>query len=214
MNRTLSCTVNEQALAKAFAFLDRNNYGPNTLAGIARLCVEMVAMQLENEPTERELEDFAQIAYGVGRVSAKRPQMRGFVIPQANVMATQQQQQQPIQVDDRLWWQQLGCCSESEGHEYSGFLRENKLTPKTCSYTEWHKHKLGVVNVLQKTQTQTQTPTNETPADCDPSLPIAATESFNALEEKALERQQREADEKRQMEEFMRGLANGQKGSE
>lgn len=201
MNRTLSCTVNEQALAKAFAFLDRNNYGPNTLAGIARLCVEMVAMQLENEPTERELEEFAQIAYGVGRVSAKRPQMRGFVIPQANVMATQQPM--PQQVDDRLWWQQLGCCSENEGHEYSGFLRENKLTPKTCSYTEWHKHKLGVVNVLQKTQT------NEVPTGCDPSLPIAATEAFDALEEKALERQQREADEKRQMEEFMRSLAQG-----
>lgn len=206
MNRTLSCTVNEEALAKAFAFLGRNNYGANTLAGIARLCVEMVAMQLENEPTERELEDFAQIAYGVGRVSAKRPQMRGFVIPQANVMATQQPM--PQQVDERLWWQQLGCCSENEGHEYSGFLRENKLTPKTCSYTEWHKHKLGVVNVLQKT------PTREVPADCDPSLPIAATESFDALEEKALERQQREADEKRAMEEFMRGLANGQTNRE
>ena len=201
MNRTLSCTVNEEALAKAFAFLGRNNYGANTLAGIARLCVEIVAMQLENEPTERELEEFAQIAYGVGRVSAKRPQMRGFVIPQANVMATQQQQ--PMQVDDRLWWQHLGCCSEVEGHEYSSFLRENKLTPKTCSYTEWHKHKLGVVNVLQKTQT------NEVPTDCDPSLPIAATESFDALEEKAIERQQQEALEKRQMEEFMRGLAQG-----
>lgn len=203
MNRTLSCTVSEQALANAFAFLGRNNYGANTLAGIARLCVEMVAMQLENEPTEGELEDFAQIAYGVGRVSAKRPQMRGFVIPQA----TPQPQQPLKQLDERLWWQQLGCCSENEGHEYSGFLRENKLTPKTCSYTEWHKHKLGVVNVLQKTQTQT--PTNETPAGCDPSLPIAATEAFDALEEKALERQQREADEKRQMEEFMRSLAQG-----
>ena len=211
MNRTLSCTVNEEALAKAFAFLGRNNYGANTLAGIARLCVEIVAIQLEGEPTEKENEEFAQIAYGVGRVSAKRPQMRGFVIPQANVMATQQQQQ-PIQVDDRLWWQQLGCCSEIEGHEYSGFLRENKLTPKTCSYTEWHKHKLGVVNVLQKTQT------NEVPTDCDPSLPIAATESFDALEEKALERKQREAEEKLAMEQFMRdltqGVVNGQKSGE
>lgn len=205
MNRTLSCTVNEQALAKAFAFLDRNNYGPNTLAGIARLCVEMVAMQLENEPTERELEDFAQIAYGVGRVSAKRPQMRGFVIPQVTTQQPATQQQPVHQLDERLWWQQLGCCSESEGYEYTGFLVENKLHRDDCSYTDWHKHKSGVINVLQKTPT----PTNEIPAGCDPSLPIAATESFDALEEKALERQQREADEKRQMEEFMRSLAQG-----
>ena len=211
MNRTLSCTVNEEALAKAFAFLTRHNYGSTSLAGIARLCVETVAMQLAEEMTEEEIDSFNQIAYGVGRVSNKRPQMKSMIMQmgQAQIKASARNQRVELCEEDRLWWQRLGCCSEDEGHRYTTFLRENGLTAQQCSYTDWHMHLLKVKDVLAVVR-QTD---EAMPAGCDPSLPIAASDTPEELSVKALERQQRENEEKLAMEAFTRSLTNGQENA-
>lgn len=202
MNRTISCTVNEDALAKAFAFLMRHNYGSVTMAGIARLCVEIVASQVREELTEQEAKDFDAIASGVGRSSAKRPQMRGPVLQMQPARTLEPQPM--IRADDRPWWQQLGCVSEDEAHRYTQFLRQHGVTARECSYTDWHKHQLGVKPI--------KTPT--VPEGCDPSLPIAVNDSPEDLNERAAEREREAQEQKRLMNEFTRGLANGQTNSE
>lgn len=142
MNRTISCTVNEEALAKAFAFLTRNNYGSVTMAGIARLCVEIVASQVESELTEQEVKDYQAIASGVGRSSAKRVQVRGPVLQMSPARTLEPMP--TIRSDERLWWQQLGCVSEDEALRYTQFLSDNGITRFECSYTQWQMHISGV----------------------------------------------------------------------
>ena len=139
MNRTLSCTVGEEKLIRAFAFLIRSRLNAPTLASIARMCVELVAQQLEDVPTETENEQFKMLASGVGRISGQvKLQVRNF-------SATQQQsvgKTQPVSAS--VWWQELGCCSAQEAEEYTQFLRGHNLSRTECSYSDWHLQKAGV----------------------------------------------------------------------
>ena len=198
MNRTISCTVNEEALARALAFLGRNNYGSSSLAGIARLSVELIAMQLEGDMTDEEVAEFHAIAHGVGRTSATRPQLKGMVMkmqPQNQVFQSAPQ----ARVDDRLWWQQLGCCSEEEGHRYTQFLRQHGITARECSYSDWHKHQLGMFELPTQRE-------QDVPNGCDPSLPIAAQDTDEELMAKARERELEQAEQKRLMDEAIEAM--------
>ena len=141
MNRTLSCTVGEEKLIKAFAFLGRCRLNAPTLASIARMCIELVAQQLESEPTTEESEQFQMLANGVGRVSGQvKLQVSKFSVMQQQSVGKQQLQSTPT----TAWWQELGCCSAQEAEEYTQFLREQGLTRSECSYSDWHLRKAGV----------------------------------------------------------------------
>lgn len=185
MNRTISCTVNDQALAEAFAFLTRSGYTADTLAGITRLCVELVAAQLENILTKVETEQYTAIAT-TGRVSKQKPQFGRVGLK--TVAPVEQRPEKPTALT-QPWWQQLGCCSNEEGLRYTTWLREQGLTAQECSYTEWHKRLACAENKVE----QTEVP--------------------NELESVVAERLAREQEEKLAMEQFTRSLLNGQKNS-
>ena len=144
MNRTLSCTVSEEKLIRAFAFLGRSRLNAPTLASIARMCVELVAQQLEESPSESENEQFKMLANGVGRVSGQvKLQVGSF-------SSTQQQSVSKTQhVPTTVWWQELGCCSAQEAEEYTQFLRDHSLTRTECSYSDWHLRKAGMSPELE-----------------------------------------------------------------
>ena len=143
MNRTLSCTVNEEKLVKAFVFLNHSRLNVPTLASIARMCVELVAQQLEHEPTSEEYEQFQTLTNGVGRVSGqvKLQVNNKFIAPQP-VGKTQP-------MPTTAWWQELGCCSAQEAEEYTQFLRDHNMTRTECSYSDWHLRKAGMSPELE-----------------------------------------------------------------
>jgi hypothetical protein len=69
MNRTFSCMASEDHLLNAFVFLKRNNYRVTSLSAIARTCVEIMSLQLNEQPSVDEIEQFTVIAKNVGRTS-------------------------------------------------------------------------------------------------------------------------------------------------
>ena len=142
MNRTISCTVNEEAVKCAFAFLARNSFAPTTLAAVTRMCVELVASQLQGSPTGAELEVFEQMAV-TGRVSRAKPTYNHVSLNASpNGAQTECSQYAQHSTGEQLWWQKLGCCSAEDGIRFTTFLREQNLTPEQCSYTDWQKHQI------------------------------------------------------------------------
>lgn len=138
MNRTISCTVNEDVLKSAFVFLGRNNFSVETLGGLVRVCVELVAEQLSDKASSEELQAYKEIAV-TGRVSRRRQSAVRLELqsPALDKLLNTQELEKP-------WWQQLGCVSEDEALRYTQFLSDNGITRFECSYTQWQMHISGV----------------------------------------------------------------------
>ena len=239
ITRVLSVRCNDVDLALCAQFLERLGTPMSTTSDIIKNVMALVASQAERTgiapmPLQTAREYLAE-RYGSAGVNRNKHTYAEHAFSQNR----QRFSTTPNLTHDVPKTSDGRIVSGERILEYVQWLNDNGKNKDQCSYEEWEQllkqqeqdeqrklveqykatyvppQQQGTFDELRrKAQEQaqaqkTKTFDDEIPAGCDPSLPIAATESFDALEEKALERQQREADEKRQMEEFMRSLAQG-----
>lgn len=220
--RVCSVRLNDVETCLAFRVLERLGLHESvtSFSKIARACIALTALQAETlgipEPSVMQArEELNALFNGVGqqrgrdglrsqvysemrhRVDATRVQ---FHVPnmQPPAGAPPRSAQHTTEQPEMLWWQKLGCCSAEEAMRFTTFLRENGMTATDCSYTDWHMHLAGAINVLERKRPETQP--NTAPAYyVEPELLAQAAE-----------REEYEAEQKRLMDEHMRSLQNGQ----
>ena len=220
--RVCSVRLNDVETCLAFRVLERLGLHESvtSFSKIARACIALTALQAETlgipEPSVMQArEELNALFNGVGQqrgrdglrsqvysemrhhVDATRVQ---FHVPnmQPSAGASPRPAHHTTEQPEMLWWQKLGCCSAEEAMRFTAFLRENGITVADCSYTDWHMHLAGAVNVLERKRPETQP--NTAPAYyVEPELLAQAAE-----------REEYEAEQKRLMDEHMRSLQNGQ----
>lgn len=219
--RVCSVRLNDVETCLAFRVLERLGLHESvtSFSKIARACIALTALQAETlgipEPSVMQArEELNTLFNGVGQQRG-RDGLRSQVYSEMRhqVDATRIQFQvpniQPAETSPRpayqtaeqtemLWWQKLGCCSAEEAMRFTTFLRENGMTVADCSYTDWHMHLAGAINVLERKRPKTQ-PNTEPAYYVEPELLAQAAE-----------RKEYEAEQKRLMDEHMRSLQNGQ----
>jgi len=154
---------------------------------------EYLAARYGNAGTHRNVQTYGQNAFSQTRM----PQMNVDVIQQKPKIAGRE-------------------VTGAQIMEFVQWLEQQGLTKDQCSYEQYldvleQNRKAEIQKTVQTAQLQYNERYGETvPAGCDPSLPIAVSDAPEELNTKALERQQREQEEKLAMEQFTRSLQGEQ----
>jgi len=121
MNRTISVTVNEQALMRALEWLEDNGFGEEVraLASIPRLCVMVVAQQLGGKPVrDATIKAFGRLAMA-GRRSTT--------------------QQAPPTLTITAPRKEVPLPTEREVFDYVAYLEKNNLTAEEFPFEEFKR---------------------------------------------------------------------------
>lgn len=221
MNRVISVSVSEDALLEAFEWLMQKGVRPTALAAIPRLCVEVIAKQLETEVSEMTLAMFADFGMTGKKTTPRREDKRlakGLVdyTPRDPYSAKAGHRHRVANFGDVYQEEsdEAGVPQLPHDHgEYVQYVVNKGLNAHTFSYSDWQQAKKDEIAQEQRRAYERMfgaqnAQTNEVPAGCDPSLPIAAKESMEELNAKAEQRKQEAAEEKRLMEEHLQSLRN------
>ena len=220
MNRTLSCTVGEHFLIKAWWWLKQNGQQVDSISGIARLAVQTVAGQLEGMPPQDVIDQFRQTFEGVGRTTrtagVNSQHLRAGVLSATGSY--------DVTPREKPYWEIAGCPTRETFEMWTKYLVQNGLNKDDCSYLNYVKQQSqkGADDMLERYKAQHGvTPPaipefmknapieqlDDVPAGCDASLPIAVNDTPEELNERVRERQQREQLERDEMQRATAELA-------
>jgi hypothetical protein len=124
MNRTISVTVNEQALMQALEWLKENGLGEEVraLASIPRLCVMVVAQQLGGKPVR----DATIKAFGRLAMAGRRSTTQQAPTPTLTITAPKKEVPLPLP-------------TEKEVFDYVAYLEKNNLTAEEFPFEEFKR---------------------------------------------------------------------------
>lgn len=231
ITRVLSVRCNDVDLALCAQFLERLGTPMNTTSDIIKNVLALVASQAERTgitPMSLQIaREFLTERYGSAGMNRNKHTYaeQAFAQNRLQFSATPDLVQETPKTSSGIE------LSGKRILDYTQWLSENKKTKDECSFEQWHellqqqqrdeqrlmveKYSAKYISPQQQDTLDTikasKNQTENVPVGCDPSLPIATSDMSEELNAKAQERQQRDEEEKRAMEEFTRGLA--QEGS-
>lgn len=124
MNRTISVTVNEQALMQALEWLNDNGFGDEVraLASIPRLCVMVVAQQLGGKPVR----DSTIKAFGRLSMAGRRSTTHQAPAPTLTPTLTTPRRE-------------FTLPTEREVFDYVAYLEKNNLAAEEFPFEEFKR---------------------------------------------------------------------------
>lgn len=207
MNRVISVTIKEDFLFLATEWLLQNGVEPNSIAAIPRLCVQVLAEQAGNT-VSAQAEGLVNDLLMGAMVKRTMPNAKsGLAAPGAAIRSPQTQNMGGGVVTAR----RSDVPTGDEVQEFVTWLKQHNLTSEECSFVEYKVRREQEVKDKQIAERNAlmakyKSNTTDVPSDCDPSLPIAVTESMEELNAKAEQRKEREDEEMQALEEYNKQL--------